>query len=256
METTQPPYNECQHCGNWFDNDLNFCSKCGKAKVEVEVKKFEFSEIAPAITYYVVSLVILLIYSASSLFEDNLESELFITAIIIVVTSLFALQNGRAFWQSLSFKNFRFFPLIKMLVIASVGAVVVNFFADWMNFALFDEQFYFESNYFETDYPLVVAIMLVCVQPALFEEFAFRGFMFNVIQKSGGTSAALIVTSFLFAILHLSILGLFWLLPLGLLFGYFRAKYGTIWYGVFGHFCYNLIITLFEFSDNPLYNIL
>lgn len=223
--------------------------------MEIRDSKFHFGEIAPVITFYLLQLFVIIFYSFSSLFDEGLESELVITFILISITIIFALQNKRDFWKVLTFKNFRINILLQIIAIAVVGAIAVNFFAGWMNFVLFEEQFYYGNNYLETGYPFVLAVILVCVEPALFEEFAFRGFMFNIIEKSSGTKAAIIVTSFLFAILHLSILGLFWLLPIGLLFAYYRAKYNTIWYGVFGHFFYNLVIIIFEFLENPSYTL-
>ena len=47
--------------------------------------------------------------------------------------------------------------------------------------------------------------------------------------------------------IHLSIISLLWLVPLGLVLGFLRGKYNTLWYGMVAHFTYNFAITIFEF---------
>ena len=47
--------------------------------------------------------------------------------------------------------------------------------------------------------------------------------------------------------MHLQIISLLWLIPIGLVFGLLRNKYNTLWYGVIGHFVYNFSITVYEF---------
>lgn len=39
-----------------------------------------------------------------------------------------------------------------------------------------------------------------------------------------------------------------WLVPGGLIFAFMRMKYNTLWYGIVGHFTYNFVITVLDFS--------
>ncbi|HYF70621.1 MAG TPA: CPBP family intramembrane glutamic endopeptidase [Ohtaekwangia sp.] len=86
-----------------------------------------------------------------------------------------------------------------------------------------------------------------CILPAVFEEVAFRGFMFTNLQAVTNTKSVIYITAFLFGVIHLSFISLLWLIPIGIVFAVLRARYNTLWYGVVGHFTYNFTITLIEF---------
>jgi membrane protease YdiL (CAAX protease family) len=59
-----------------------------------------------------------------------------------------------------------------------------------------------------------------------------------------------IITAFMFGIVHLNFISLFWLVPFGILVGAMRKRFGTIWYGVIFHFTFNLIAVLFDLYRN------
>ena len=62
-------------------------------------------------------------------------------------------------------------------------------------------------------------------------------------------TGAVYITAFVFGIIHLAVISMLWLVPLGLIFGMLRAKYNTLWYGVIGHFTYNLGFILLEYAQ-------
>ena len=75
--------------------------------------------------------------------------------------------------------------------------------------------------------------------PAIFEELGFRGFLLSNLLKITEVDQAVYVSAFLFAIIHLSFISLFWLIPFALFLGFTRIKEQTIWYGVIFHFTFN-----------------
>jgi membrane protease YdiL (CAAX protease family) len=90
-------------------------------------------------------------------------------------------------------------------------------------------------------------VIMTCVSPAIFEEIAFRGFMFENLQALASSKEAVYISAILFGIMHLSFISLLWLIPLGIIFAMLRVKYNTLWYGIIGHFIYNFTITVLEF---------
>jgi membrane protease YdiL (CAAX protease family) len=74
--------------------------------------------------------------------------------------------------------------------------------------------------------------------------------VFNELSKITGIKSTIIISAILFTMLHLSLLSIFWIFPIGLIFGYFRAKYNTLWYGIIGHLIYNSCIVLIEIIVN------
>lgn len=132
---------------------------------------------------------------------------------------------------------------------AIVAASVVSIIADFINQALFFDNYSDIYVYMETPFPLLFATIFSCAIPAVFEEMAFRGFLFDIIEENSTQVSAWIVTSILFAIIHLSVIGLIWYIPLGFAAGYVRFKYKSIVYCMLLHFVYNFTITLIEYYN-------
>jgi uncharacterized protein len=138
--------------------------------------------------------------------------------------------------------------LILVTIIGAIlGSFVVTWVANMINVSINDDVFYDTYLFEDTPFPLLFSVLFIAVQPAIFEEVAFRGFIFNGIKKVTNASGAIYTSAFLFGIMHLQIISLLWLIPIGLVFALLRNKYNTLWYGVVGHFTYNLCITLNEF---------
>ncbi|MBA3459542.1 MAG: CPBP family intramembrane metalloprotease [Deltaproteobacteria bacterium] len=86
------------------------------------------------------------------------------------------------------------------------------------------------------------ASVLIVVMPPLVEELAFRGVMFGALRHSLTVSETLIVTSFAFGLLHLSIPSLLTHIPLGFYFGWLRHRSGSLWPAVLAHACHNAFV--------------
>ena len=90
---------------------------------------------------------------------------------------------------------------------------------------------------------LVFAVFGVLIAP-LVEEMAFRGFLYPVVERSYGKSAAVLVTSAIFSVLHGSQYGWHWqilllLLYVGIVFGVLRARTGSLVPSTLVHCAYN-----------------
>jgi membrane protease YdiL (CAAX protease family) len=129
-------------------------------------------------------------------------------------------------------------------------AFVVTHFAGFLNENLFHVR---PAGYYDlyrgATFPLLQCIVFTAVFPALFEEMAFRGILFNELGQIVPAGATIIITAMLFTVLHFSFISFLWIFPIGLLFGYLRSKYNTLAYGVAGHFVYNTGIVLFEYFN-------
>lgn len=90
-----------------------------------------------------------------------------------------------------------------------------------------------------------LALMAVSVAP-LVEELLFRGVLLSALLQRWGSGAAILLSSLLFALLHVP--GLNWqlialpdLLLLALALAWLRLRSGSIWPGVLAHGTYNLM---------------
>ena len=93
-------------------------------------------------------------------------------------------------------------------------------------------------------WPLI--ILLVCVQPAVFEELAFRGVVLPSLQPTLAAPEAIIVSALLFMTLHLTIASFPHLFLIGLALGYLRVRTGSLVPGMLMHFTHNLLCVLAE----------
>ncbi|MBL7895686.1 MAG: CPBP family intramembrane metalloprotease [Bacteroidia bacterium] len=105
------------------------------------------------------------------------------------------------------------------------------------------------EHYKDSPLPLLFSIISVGVFPAIFEEIAFRGILFNELKNIVSNNSTIIISTVLFTILHFSLISFLWIFPIGLLFGYLRSKYDNLIYGIIGHFVYNSSIVMIEFIN-------
>ncbi|HTE12397.1 MAG TPA: CPBP family intramembrane glutamic endopeptidase, partial [Chitinophagaceae bacterium] len=121
------------------------------------------------------------------------------------------------------------------------------------NKTIFDTESYYYSAFSHLRYAKLVTIVTVALQPAIFEELAFRGVMQGGLNKVTDTKQAIFISAFLFTLLHMSFISFFWLMPFALWLGYTRMKEETIWYGVIIHFCFNTTACFLEFFELNLF---
>jgi membrane protease YdiL (CAAX protease family) len=94
----------------------------------------------------------------------------------------------------------------------------------------------------------LMVIFGITVAP-LMEELFFRGFLYPVLARRAGVNAGIVVTAFLFALIHQSQLGRAWapvflLFVVGLVLTYVRARTGSVASSFLLHVAYNSALFL------------
>lgn len=90
-------------------------------------------------------------------------------------------------------------------------------------------------------------ILIICVQPAVIEELAFRGVILSGLRQVLGTHEAVVVNAFLFTLIHLTIPQFApHILLVGLVTGYLRVHTGSLYPCMVLHFTHNLLVVLTE----------
>jgi len=193
----------------------------------------------------------LLAYIAVLHFADFVESYvglLMVDSIFALIVIVFFLLNFKANIRLFNFKNLKPKIILSILLITPVFALLVNIFADFLNQQVLNQtDFIYYNQFINSPAPWLFSIISISVFPAIFEEIAFRGILFDQSYRVAGLKPTIFITAILFTILHLSLIAVLWLFPLGLLFGYLRARHRTILYGVIAHFTYNTSILIFQF---------
>jgi uncharacterized protein len=239
----------CRYCQQIIGANDSFCGQCGKLVQIVEEVAVDnvFSFISPTIVFYFITLILLSVYKMTDAFPDGVEGILTVSIIDVIIVIAFAGFLFKDLRPLLSLQRISLLRLMMVIVAAIAGGFGVHSFASLLDIALHDDVYYSPYLFQDTAQPLVWAVIMTCVQPAIFEEIAFRGFMFSNLQPMTTATGTIYITAFLFGVMHLSFVSLIWLVPLGLAFAWLRVKYNTLWYGIAGHFVYNFTITLIEF---------
>jgi membrane protease YdiL (CAAX protease family) len=236
---------KCHNCQTTFHNAARYCSKCGESLLTKT--PFDYNSHIKKISVF---FFVLLTYVAAIHFIEfasNYTHILLIDLIFGVIILAFYFIDFKTINKLFSFKGLKISLLIKILIAAPICAIIVSFIADLMNQSLFDKsQLTYYNQFIDSPAPILLSIISIGLFPAIFEEIAFRGIVFNHLTKITGLKSTIFISAILFTILHLSILSALWIFPIGLVFGYFRAKYRSIWYGIVGHLVYNSSIVMLE----------
>lgn len=92
---------------------------------------------------------------------------------------------------------------------------------------------------------VVLALLVIAVMPALFEEFFFRGVILNTCEDSLGTVRTVFVVGFCFALFHASPEQTVYQFIAGCAFAFVAVRSGSILPSVLMHFINNALIVIF-----------
>lgn len=131
-----------------------------------------------------------------------------------------------------------------LVVIATLGAVVVLDYATYASELIFPLPEQVAESLarvmaFDSRAEFFWKLVLLCAFPAVCEELFFRGFCQTSLAARWGTLPALVVSAFLFAVLHGNPWYLHLYVLLGLLLGGVYALTGTLWAPILCHFLNN-----------------
>jgi len=92
---------------------------------------------------------------------------------------------------------------------------------------------------------IIVSVIYTCILAPLTEEFLFRGVMLRSLSKYG-TGFAVVLSSFLFGLIHGNIYQTPFAIMTGIVLAYTAVRSGSIWPGVIVHFVVNAFATARE----------
>jgi len=91
----------------------------------------------------------------------------------------------------------------------------------------------------------LVLVISFCVMPAIIEEIAFRGLIQHWLQTAIRPHKAIIYASFLFTVMHFSILSFPYLFAVGALLGWVKWKTRSLYPSMLIHFLHNYVVIEF-----------
>jgi membrane protease YdiL (CAAX protease family) len=191
-----------------------------------------------AITIAFAILMFAKVLTDGSMEEDTLYWAMFaVEGIDAILVLLVALAVGRMPWtpKDLTHKLGTWilgFPLLAFLLVLNIG------------FVLFVRKVFNVEP--ELGPPItIITVLLICVQPALIEEWFFRHLALGSLREKVGTNWAVWISGAMFAAAHITnIPGMPYLLLLGVTLGYLRIHSGGLALPMLLHFLHNFAVLL------------
>jgi membrane protease YdiL (CAAX protease family) len=236
---------KCPNCQQENRSKALFCSSCGK-KIIADAPQVYEKHIKKVSIFFFTLLAYIAILHFTKLVTD-FSSIVISDLLFILIVVIFFVINFSNLKPYLATRTLRPLTMIAVIACAVLFAFIVSGVADFLNKNLFDrtESAYY-THYLDSPSPLFFAILSIGVVPAIFEEIAFRGILFNEFQMVTSTPAVILITSILFTLLHFSLISAIWLFPGAIALGFLRSKYNTLNYGILAHFTYNTSIVLLQ----------
>ncbi len=251
----------CPYCGAPLAKDYYFCLKCATPFQDVEnvlpivrPQRLTDGELvqmkAPHVhalfwTYFSVVFGAGLL---SFVLEGSKHPEVTFVlsgAMILVTTCIFAAMH----WSALTvqFKRFGFNqPAALWALLMLVPLLLVNYGYHEVFLKSFLPQ---DKSPFtglrESGFGEAGIILFICLFPAVTEEIAFRGLVQHWLQIAIKPWHAMVFASFLFTVLHFSILSFPYLFLVGMLLGWAKWKTGSLYPSMLIHFLHNFVVIEF-----------
>lgn len=237
----------CHECEVPVHDDQRFCHNCGNYLIAeaASINIFNNADLRGVFIFYFIYLFICLFIKHSSWF--NTYDEIFwVELLLAAITLRFAWLNWPQIKPVIRFNNFKWPVFAGVIALAAAGSLLVTISVRELNVSFFQTEVNYYQAYKLYNYPTLVMFYSIALMPAIFEELAFRGVMYNYCVNFLDERLVVAVTAFLFAIMHLNLMSLVWLIPFAFFIGNLRCKYNTIWYGIVFHFVFNLTACLFD----------
>lgn len=237
---------QCEGCETLLRNDANFCTQCGR---RVEKSHYSAAQ-SQALRLGGTFLVILILMSGTYYVKADgwsYQTRMYFELGIFSMSLLFFVLNIHEGKELISLKNIRFPRILQAISVGIATSILVYFGIGFFNktFLGATENFYY-FWYADFPYPKLAIFLFLAVGPAVFEELAFRSFLFNQLLRFFKPRITIVISGFFFALVHFSLISILWIFPFGLFLGYLRWKYNTLWYGVALHFTHNFTVGLLE----------
>ena len=239
----------CRHCGAELDSTIDRCRACDGARQETRAEELEPTA---SKTLFGSSLALYFALLSTGLVSlltewDELQSLLMVSAADTALVLAWLVFCRRAVADGLtSVPSPRWFVVAGCLSVLTFLLSTVGVTA--MTAMLGAEEYSYTAPFLEAGYGPAWVILVICVQPAVVEEIAFRGVILSGMQRFLDVNESVLVSSLLFMTIHVSVISFPHLLLIGIVLGYLRARTGSLYPGMFLHFTHNFLCVLSEYT--------
>ena len=171
----------CQKCKAENAKTYRYCNNCGSKLFDEPKDNYNTSVNKAKIFFFILLAYIGLLHVLK--FESTYVTSLVCDIIFAVIVVVFFILNYRVILP-LIISRITNFKLLFMVLTALIAlAFLVSYTSDFLNHNVFNRtsNSYYE-HYINSPFPLLFSIISIAVFPAIFEEIAFRGILFNELQ--------------------------------------------------------------------------
>lgn len=239
----------CGKCGAQWESDWTECHRCADRRSAVASSQVDSQRRSLIKTFVLYGCLLgtSLGFSIAAAINGQHGLRILVpeTVVFILITSIFVALSWRAIWPLLR----RTGPVRWVLLAPLIGIgtfLIANTLVAVLHRVFHVESTTFLDDFQEAGYGMGLAILMVAVQPAIFEELAFRGVILDALIDVTGANEAILASGAMFAILHLSIVSFPHLFALGIVLAWLRNKSGSLYAGMIVHFTHNALCLVFE----------
>jgi membrane protease YdiL (CAAX protease family) len=242
----------CNRCGARWDPAWVLCPKCAPARpvsagpmTKAQVLGKIPKSLSSAIWLYMVLLVTSIGSALAVLYGGAGEAgaDIGFSIVLVAVTVIWCLASRRTVGPGMrETGGWQWYP---GAVGIGIGTFLVVYAVVAGLKALLDFEVYsYSKPFLDAGYGWPMVILIIAVVPGIFEELAFRGVILSGMEKALTSREALIVSTMMFAILHLNVISLPHLAVMGFVLGYVRQRSGSIYPCMLVHFTHNLLCVI------------
>lgn len=241
VEYLSPAPAFCQDCGTPLEGAFS-CRVCAERQqrkaANARARPRETSSITSAVVLYFV-----LLSSFAILFLDpgNVNLEIAVGILDALIVLIWVVVHRKQVVPLMKLPSNPLW-LIAGLATGIVTFLVTHFFLEVVSAAFNVPIIRMTDEYFAAGYTVVIPLLMIVLQPAIVEEFAFRGVIFNVLNDHLTLKEAMLVSACMFAVLHLSPLAFPHTFLIGILAVMMTYRTGSIWPGVLLHGMHNFLV--------------
>jgi uncharacterized protein len=246
----------CNECENMVLQEHRFCANCGSWQgVSTEsINLYNSRPLRNAVAFYLLDLLLIIFIRTSPWFADSYGNLFWAEWLLAAFAVLFTLTIWKQIKPLLLPKWAVWKQLFWIVPVGIAASLLVNYLVSNVNIALFERDSSYYEYYKIYEPAWTVMVYSIAIMPALFEELAYRGVLYQYLGEFLDEDMVVVLTAFIFALAHLSPVSILWIFPFGLLLGWLRKKYNTLWLGVALHFIFNLTACCIDLYKEGYFN--
>lgn len=194
---------------------------------------------------YVAVLVFVSVFTLVLFRDTRPDLQLVVMEIALLVTTcIWSRWHWRTLWAQ--FQRSGLHPATPIALALLFPLLAINYGWSWMVTELAEQADEEIPDYVtalrEAGIGRAALIISFCLFPAIIEEIAFRGLIQHWLMTAIKPWRALVLASFLFAVMHFSIISLPYLFAVGMLLGWTKWKTGSLYPAMLIHFLHNFVV--------------